>query len=166
MRIVGDHLAEIAAKSGDATRFDLFGRSAFNRYYYSAFLAVRAALRKIDSKWTTPSHQAVPEVLKGEVLTRIKRQIRTSQRTGQISANEGFHLLRAAQTATSELSNLLSSARETRRIADYEPEQLVQRAGSVVTLAECSLDTAKYWERRVDMHAKTILRVYGHLGLF
>jgi hypothetical protein len=74
MRIVGDHLAEVAAKSGDATHFDLFGRSAFNRYYYSAFLSVRTALRTIDSRWATPSHQAVPAVLKGDVLARLKRQ--------------------------------------------------------------------------------------------
>lgn len=165
MRIVGDHVAKVAVKSGDVEQFDRFGRCAFNRYYYSAFLAVRAALRKINSKWATPSHKDVPIVLKGDVLARLKHQIRKSQSNGQITENEGLHLFHAAQTAASELSNLLSSARETRRIADYEPEQLVQKSGAVITLGECSLDTAKSWERRVETQAKTILRVYGELGL-
>jgi hypothetical protein len=122
-------------------------------------------LRKIDNKWASPSHKAVPEVLKGDVLTRLKHQIRKSQSNGQITESEGMRLFHAAQTAASELSNLLSSARETRRVADYEPEQLVQKSGSVITLGECSLDTAKAWERRVETQTKTILRVYGDLGL-
>ncbi len=36
MRIVGDHFAGIAAGKGDGNELDLFSRSAFNRYYYSA----------------------------------------------------------------------------------------------------------------------------------
>jgi hypothetical protein len=61
MRIVGDHFAGTAAGKGDENEFDLFSRSAFNRYYYSAFLSVRSVLKTLDPAWATPSHQSMPE---------------------------------------------------------------------------------------------------------
>jgi hypothetical protein len=165
MRIVGDRLAQIAAASSDPTHFDLFGRSAFNRYYYSAFLSVRATLRRMDSRWAAPAHKDVPIVLKGEVLQRLKRTIQLSSTNGQISRAQGAQMYHAAATAASELSNLLTAAREIRRIADYQPELPVAKQGAVVKLADCTLDAAKSWEKRAEMQAKTILRVYGQLGL-
>ena len=165
MKIVGDHLANVAVNSGDARQVDLFGRSAFNRYYYSAFLAVRTALRTIDSKWATPTHKDAPTVLKGEVLRRAKKQIKILQDTGQITNTKGEQLKHAAITAASEVSNLLSFARGIRRVADYEPEQTIQKTGSVIKLAECKLDTAKFWENRVEVQTNTILSVYEQIGL-
>lgn len=165
MRVVGDHLAGVAAGKADVNEFDLFSRSAFNRYYYSAFLSVRGALKALDPKWTTPSHQSMPEVLKGEVLKRLKRHIRTAQQTGQITETKGDELFRAASSAASELSNLLVSARETRRLADYQPETLVTRSGATVTLGQWTLDAARNWERRVEAQSKTILKIYGDIGI-
>jgi hypothetical protein len=165
MKIVGDHLAGEAANRDDPTEFDLFSRSAFNRYYYSAFLSVRSVLKSIDPAWATPSHQSMPEVLKGEVLNRLKRQIRNAQKTGQITQTKGNQLFHIAGTAASELSNLLTSARETRRLADYEPETRVAKNGSVTTLGEWTLEAARNWERRVDAQSKTILKIYVQLGL-
>lgn len=165
MKIVGDHLAVEATSRGDAIEFDLFSRSAFNRYYYSAFLSVRRVLKSLDPVWATPSHHSMPEVLKGEVLNRLKRQIRNAKKTGQISQTKGDQLFHAAGTAASELSNLLKSARETRRLADYEPETRVDRSGSVTKLGEWTLEAARNWERRVDAQSKTILKIYADLGL-
>jgi len=122
MRIVGDHLAREATARRVPSERDLFGRSAFNRYYYSAFLAVRSVLRRIEPSWSTPTHQSVPVVLKGEVLRRIKTQIQASERTGMITHSQGEQYYRSAAIAATELSNFLTSARETRRLADYEPE--------------------------------------------
>ena len=165
MRIVGDHLAGEAANRGDATEFDLFSRSAFNRYYYSAFLSVRRVLKLLDPVWATPSHQSMPEVLRGEVLNRLKRQVRNAQKTGQISQTKGDQLFHAAGTAAVELSNLLKSARETRRLADYEPEIRVVRDGSATKLGEWSLEAARNWERRVEAQSNTILKIYATFGL-
>jgi hypothetical protein len=165
MKIVGDYLAGVAASRGDATEFDLFSRSAFNRYYYSAFLSVRTALKSLDPIWATPSHQSMPEILKGEVLKRLKRQVRNAQKAGQISQSKGNQLLHAAAVAASELSNLLTSARETRRLADYEPETRVARDGSTTKLGEWTLEAARNWEGRVDAQSKTILKIYAQLGL-
>lgn len=165
MRIVGDHLAVEATARGVIEERDLFGRSAFNRYYYSAFLAVRAALRKIEPGWATSTHQGVPMVLKGEVLKRIKKQIQDSEKSGMITHSQGEQYYRAAATAASELSNLLTSAREIRRIADYEPETKISHDGQVMKLGAYSLEAAKSWENRVRAHAGTILNIYDQLGL-
>jgi uncharacterized protein (UPF0332 family) len=165
MRIVGDHLAGVAAGKGDVDEFDLFSRSAFNRYYYSAFLSVRSVLKTIDPAWATPSHQSMPEVLKGEVLNRLKRHIRNAQKTGQIGQTRGNELFHTAGTAASELSNLLTSARETRRLADYEPEIRVAKSGATITLGRWTLDAARKWEERVKAQSKTILKIYADLGI-
>jgi uncharacterized protein (UPF0332 family) len=165
MRIVGEHLANEATNRGVSDERDLFGRSAFNRYYYAAFLAVRAVLRKIEPSWATPTHQGVPVVLKGDVLRRIKKQIRDSEKSGIITHSQGEQYYRAAATAALELSNLLTSARETRRIADYEPETKISDDGKVMKLGAYSLEAAKSWENRVHAHAGTILNIYDQLGL-
>ena len=165
MKIVGDHLAGVAAHIGDPIEFDLFSRSAFNRYYYSAFLSVRSVLKSIDPAWAKPSHQSMPEVLKGEVLKRLKRQIRNAREQGLITDSKGSELYRTAGTAASELSNLLTSARETRRLADYEPEIRVGKTSSGTTLGQWTLDAARNWERRVEAQSKTILNIYAQLGL-
>jgi hypothetical protein len=165
MRIVGDHLAAVAAGKGDVNEFDLFSRSAFNRYYYSAFLSMRSILKTIDPVWATPSHQSMPEVLKGEVLQRLKRHIRNAQKSGQISLTRGSELFHTAETAASEISNLLTSARETRRLADYEPEAQVSKSGAATTLGSWTLGAASHWEERVKAQSKTILKIYADLGI-
>jgi hypothetical protein len=165
MRLVGDHLAVEAKTRGLVDERDLFGRSAFNRYYYSAFLSVRAVLKKIDPSWATPSHQSVPEVLKGEVLKRIKKEIQTSQKAGLLSHSQGLQYYSAASAAANELSNLLVSARETRRVADYEPETKLLDNGQVLKLGKYSLEAAKSWEDRVKAQSGTILKIYAQLGL-
>ena len=165
MKIVGDHLAKVAAASGNSTEMDLFSRSAFNRYYYSAFLLLRDVLKSIDPAWATPTHQSLPEVLKGQVLKRLKREIKRAHEAGLIPQARGDVLYRTATTAASELSNLLISARETRRLADYEPETLVLKQAGTMKLGQYTIDRAQNWERRVDAQAKTILKIYGELGL-
>lgn len=44
---VADHLSQIA-KSRHADEADAFGRTAFNRYYYAAFLSTRELLMQIE----------------------------------------------------------------------------------------------------------------------
>jgi hypothetical protein len=107
----------------------------------------------------------MPEVLKGEVLNRLKRHIRNAQKTGQIGQTRGNELFHTAGTAASELSNLLTSARETRRLADYEPEIRVAKSGATITLGRWTLDAARKWEERVKAQSKTILKIYADLGI-
>jgi hypothetical protein len=165
MKIVGDYLAQFASASTDVTVCDLFGRSAFNRYYYATFLSVRTTLRTIDSRWATPTHKDIPALLRGEVLSRVKNQVKRSVCSKQINSAQAGHLRDMATVATAELSSLMQHARETRRLADYEPERRLVRKGNLIKLGECSIDQAKGWADRASAYAKTILKVYGDLGL-
>ena len=166
MKIVGDHLARIAFSSrADPDRFDLFARSAFNRYYYSVFLTVRAALRTIDAKWAKPAHKDLPVLLTGKVVVRLQERISICKRTGQITEAEAARLYSKAASAAQNLSQLLNTAREVRRVADYEPEERVGRNRDSPVLAKCTIGTASGWQRRADTDARAILSAYGQLGL-
>ncbi|MHB1079738.1 MAG: hypothetical protein ACYC67_10055 [Prosthecobacter sp.] len=165
MKIVGDHLAAQAAVRSDPTEFDLFCRSAFNRYYYASFLAVRNVLKTLDSSWATPTHKDIPEMLTGAVLKRMRAQIQKATRNELISRGEGSQMNQTATTAASDLANLLTAARETRRLADYEPETKVQRIDSQIKLGQATLELASKWENRVSAQSKTILKIYAQLGL-
>jgi hypothetical protein len=165
MKAVGDHLAEVAKNESAFTTADLFGRSAFNRYYYATFLGVRETLQKIDSRWATPTHKDVPEVLRGEVLNRAKTQIKTLKQTGYLTDGQAAALKSKASVATAELACLMTRARATRRLSDYEPETKITKSGDVIKMGECSLTEARSWSDRADAFSKTILKVYADIGL-
>lgn len=165
MNIVGDDLANTARGTNDEVRFDLFARSAYNRYYYSVFLHVRMVLRTIDSRWATPAHADIPIYFRCKVLTKLVKQINVAENTGQITPDEAKRMFSLAATAAKDLAIMLDSAREVRTIADYQPENTVTREGAVINLGGCKLGTAKNWKQRAETQAKTILYVYGKLGL-
>jgi hypothetical protein len=167
MKIVGDHLADVARKSkaSDKIGFDLFGRSAYNRYYYAVFLHVRMVLRTMDSKWAAPRHKDVPTIFRGKVVKRVEEQIEKLEKSNLIEPDQAKRMFSLAATAADELSMLLDSAREVRKVADYEPEIPVTREGPVIKLGDCKLDTARNWKQRAETQGKTILYVYGQLGL-
>ncbi len=165
MKIVGNHLAQYAITLKDEIEFDRFSRSAFNRYYYSAFLEVRSTLKSLDVSWAKISHQSMPEVLRGQVLERLKKEIRKSEKNGLISSSDGQQKMSGAANAVTTISDLLVSARETRRLADYEPEIRVARNGTNARLGEWSMDAARNWEQRVRVASKTILKTYHEFGL-
>lgn len=74
MKIVGEKLSDWAVAEKDDGHVDLFGRSAFNRYYYSTFLITRELLRSLDPKWGTAAHKNIPEILRDS----LKKKLSTS----------------------------------------------------------------------------------------
>lgn len=165
MQAVGDHLANFAKAASDAATWDLFGRSAFNRYYYGAFLAVRTLLRTLNEKWDTPSHAEIPDLLRGPVFDAIKKKTKEQVRAGLLDRSAESQIRTKVRTATIELAELLENARSVRTIADYEPETKIERTGTVLSLLGTKLDTAKAWQRRIEIHIHSIVGTYGHLGL-
>lgn len=167
MNIVGDRLAAIAATEHDPVRFDLFGRSAFNRYYYSAYFTVRTALGRIDTNWERTNHRAMPQLLRTTVLERLKKQVSMNKRTRLMPDAEASRFYSMAASAAAELSDCLRTAYEVRVVADYEPQTKVEAVGKAAgaKLADCTMGTASGWQRRAETHASTILRVYGRFGL-
>lgn len=165
MELVAHRLSNIAQTEKDRSAANLFGRTAFNRYYYAAFLEVRSALKNLNPDWSRPAHKAVPELLTGQVLEKIKKQISTWEKTGVLAAGRASALRTQANGATSGLADLLKSAREVRRVADYEPETLCEVTPKGVVLGTDSLHAAKQWPERVRAHTSLIQKIYNELGL-
>jgi hypothetical protein len=164
MRIVGDHLAEFATKSGDATHLDLFGRSAFNRYYYAAYLITREMLGQLDPLWERTSHKSIPDLLRQTVARRIRKEVQ--QQSGKlISIHEAKQMRIDANNAVGTLAALLTSAYAVRCIADYDPAQRVQFASPTFTLFSHSNHEASGWPKHAAIHCKTILRIWRTLAI-
>jgi len=57
MQRVGAALAERAVTAQVLDEADVFGRSAFNRYYYATYLITRALLRELNVRAGEIEHQ-------------------------------------------------------------------------------------------------------------
>lgn len=165
MKLVGEHLSQVALARADTQEAELFGRSAFNRFYYASYLTVREALKRIDIRWAEPSHAEIPSLLRGKVLQHVKKKARQLEDRDQLSHAQAQSVINAATNATAALADLLTKAREVRRVADYEPDIPVRRDGAVMRLADETLDSARGWPTRAERQSGIILRTFSELGL-
>lgn len=89
MQIVAQQLEFWAKEKDKETERDLFGRSAFNRYYYAAFLVTREMLGALRPTWRHTAHAAIPELLEAGLKKRLIGQIRRSRAKNLITVHEG-----------------------------------------------------------------------------
>jgi hypothetical protein len=152
MHEVGDYLRDKAI----ATNADLFGRSAFNRYYYAAYLSARELLQELNPKWAATPHKAIPDLLEGIVVDQLKA----------IAKRQGQHgTVTSAYKAASEIANVLRTAYAVRVVADYRPNNRVDFSNGTFKLVDHSVAEAASWVRRVDGPKGTLLRLYRSLGI-
>jgi uncharacterized protein (UPF0332 family) len=159
---VGHYLAKKAENGLTPEEVDLFGRSAFNRYYYSAFLEVRAMLRKIKPESAGQDHSGIPLLLKGAVYTQVKT---VTDKMRKIDYNASERIRGKTENATKELALLMTHAYAIRRIADYEPETLITDAGKNFRLSNSTVGEAKRWEEKVRANIDVIESQYKESGL-
>ncbi len=165
MERVGKHLAEVATSKSSVDEIDLFARSAFNRFYYAAFLATRETLRKLDDRWREPNHKDVPAILRGRVVDRVTEELKRQSDAG-IPLLPGLpQLTHEIHAATDALAQLLKQAYSVRRTADYKPEARALRSAGMIMLDQVKLSQAEHWPRRARAYALQIERVYGKLAL-
>ncbi len=160
MKIVGEKLGNIAISETDFVKKDLFGRSAFNRFYYAAFLEVRKMLGELDQKWKRTAHRAIPELLETGVQKRVTNVLKKNLKKGIITKKEFNRFKYELLDSTNALANLLREAYDTRLIADYEPEKLIEVNGKVISLNSLKLTTAISWSSRASLHCKNIRKVW------
>ena len=162
MKTVADKLYQIALEDFDILHFDRFGRSAFNRYYYAAYLETRTLLAELDSSWARTSHANVPPLLRA-----IKKQYadELKKQSGKLISTHDAKIMRAdLNLATEELASLLATAYEIRGLADYEPDIKITRNGSILELQKHTIHEASSWPRRTSIHTKTIRKIWNALG--
>jgi len=160
---VGEHLsAKAKAEAGECA--DAFGRSAFNRYYYSAYLSVRDLLKQINPNWKV-QHSGLPDLLEDAVINLIRREALKQMKSSLISASERSRLTSQAATAASALANVLRTAYAVRVISDYEPEQLLKFERGTFSLLSRTDGEARSWLASVSMYKGQILHVAKELAL-
>jgi hypothetical protein len=165
MKAVGEHLRVHSVKQTDSNLMDLFGRSAFNRFYYAAFLITRDMLGDLDPKWKKLKHSTLPVILEKSLKPIVLRRVNKNVQSGIMSEGEKSKQLRILKVATGELSNLLKEAYALRCIADYQPELRVSRNRDVLTLEDKKLTTAKTWPDKSSACCKSIRKVFMETGI-
>ena len=164
MHQVAEHLSTEAKRTtGDVA--DVFGRSAFNRYYYGVFLSVRRVLAASDSKWAKVAHKDIPELLEGEFTARVRNQVTQLSSHGLIPVSTGRRRVSEASSAASELASLLRVAYRVRIAADYEPDKRVTFDRDEFALDGSSQGEARGWQRRVDRWTGVLFGVMKGIGL-
>ena len=166
MKEVGQQLEVWAIDQSEIRMVDLFGRSAFNRYYYAAFLVTRDMLGELHSNWKGTQHNNIPELLEGALKKPVLTQLNKNVRKEIITQGDRSRLQQELNKATTGLANLLKEAYHIRVIADYEPEIPVEiTKNKVISLSGVKLSTANRWAGQAQSHCKTIRRIWQEVGL-
>ena len=165
MKLVGEKLANCALSESDSFKKDLFGRSAFNRYYYAAFLITREMLGEINPKWKKTPHKGIPELLQNAVRKPAIKRLKLDAKKDLITNGEFSALQTKINNATSELANLLVQAYDVRLIADYEPEKHIAVVNKIIVLSSCKLTSASNWANKANAYCKDIRKVWKDSGL-
>lgn len=157
MKVVGDQLViEAGKREGSPTERDLFSRSAFNRFYYAAFLETRSGLQQLGMWKSGLGHKDVPEYLCGTVVSELKSKFKP-----KLPPDSYYR----CKTAASDLATLLRLAYRRRVIADYVPETLVEFDGGVARLEETPISDASRWCEMAGRYIQTIRKAYVEAGL-
>ena len=164
LSIVGDYLSSMASQAKDE-EIDLFGRSAFNRYYYAVFLSVRDMLASIDNRWQTQSHAAIPELLRESVVSAITKHAKSAAKNGITGRDAAFRCCHDARNASEQIARLMETARRIRVVADYSREENVSVTQDGCVLSGQSLHAASQWEKRVNVYKGTLIRISKEIAL-
>jgi hypothetical protein len=161
MQVVADHLVAKAGSVSKSSERNLFARSAFNRYYYATFLTIRSTLAEIDPRWDEPTHASVPEILRETVVERFNRRVKKMH----VNRNEAEQTKARGCTAAKALADLLETGNEIRKIADYEPEQLVEFKNETAYLNGITSGSARQWCIDAQTRCRVLLNAAKQLGL-
>lgn len=160
MEQVGNALADQAIKlRGDPADADLFGRSAFNRYYYAVFYIAREMLGDFSVEWQTVPHASVPQLLVGQVRREIQK---FKQRANKLGDTESVSLCSHAIESLDRLSELLRQGYSVRVTADYDPTVQIkfEDGTSQFSLASMTIGTARNWAQRAGFLTSSVRRAW------
>lgn len=165
MQIVGEQLETWALDRKEPLERDLFGRSAFNRYYYSVFLMTRQMVGEFRASWKGTAHKELPNLLLTSVKKKLDSSLKISVSKGILKEGEKSRILTKHNRSINELAGLLREAYSTRLIADYEPEILIIDKGKELVLDNCKLASARNWPRKAGLHCNAIRSAWQEAGI-
>jgi hypothetical protein len=161
MEIVAKHLESEALNRNSPQETDVFGRTAFNRYYYATFWIVRNAIAKIDPKWNEPSHGDLPNLLEGAFINRFRKEIKKAGVLG----GKVESLNARSNSSAANLASLMRHAYALRVQADYKFDAGVTKNGAVLVMKDTKTSEAANWPRRAEMLTSDLLNVAKQIGL-
>jgi uncharacterized protein (UPF0332 family) len=154
MLVVGHHLQLEAARRTTPRERDVFGRSAYNRYYYGVFLCVREMLLTFNPDWVRTPHGSYPDLLEGQVRKSISQGRTRAQKAGDRELEKQCY---TALSAARNLSTLFRSSIAIRIIADYSPDIAVSfQHGNNFYLNGVSVEDAYRWQQKAEAFVSTI----------
>ena len=163
MECVARHLVA-EARSREGVEFDLFARTAFNRYYYACYRIVRRMLAEIYPNEAVPPHKSLPEKIENKLYKFLRDAATNAVRTGTITQSEAMKIKHTVREATNELGNVLRTGYAVRCIADYELDEVVTKDNGKIVLCSTSLASASNWFERVDRFCGTLISEWHSLG--
>lgn len=160
MEQVGNALATQAVKlKGKPLEADLFGRSAFNRYYYAVFYVARGMLSDFSTEWQSIPHASVPQLLVGQVRREIQK---FKQKANRLGDTESVSLCSHAIESLDQLSELLKKGYSIRVTADYDPTVSIkfENGADQFSLASTTIGTARNWVQRATFLTSSVRRAW------
>ena len=167
MERVASHLALESTARPDTDEQDVFARSAFNRYYYAAYLEARKLLRNTVSRRDQVGHSAAPDMLKEKLRKRFVSLTSSKIRSRAVPQARGEQQKSLAIDAIESLAKLLKEAYKVRCIADYEPEipvSLDKNTHTQTKLSGHSLKSAREWAQLARKFCMIIQKAWDELN--
>jgi hypothetical protein len=162
MEVVARYLVSEVQRINVPADRDQFGRSAFNRFYYAAFLLVRTELKPVVGSWPN-SHSGIPPWLRGSVLKELNRGVRLAER---IDDEELRHQCESAKAAAIDLSRLMENSYSVRVVADYDPEIPVEFGNhGEFQLNTIKVAEAQAWPHRARTFARAIALAWRQINV-
>lgn len=163
MESVARHLVA-EAWNREGIDFDLFARTAFNRYYYACYRLARRMLAEIYPDDPVPPHKALPEKIENTLYKFLRDAATKAARTGAITESEAMKIKHSVREATNDLSNVLRAGYAVRCIADYELDEAVVKQNGKIVLYSTSLASASNWFDRANRFCGTLISEWHALG--
>lgn len=162
MEAVALHLQQEAVKRDEDTGRDLFGRSAYNRYYYATYLTVRALISMLNAQWKNLPHSDYPSLLEGKLLEEIKRGKKRAQK---LSDGQTIQICQQAQHAAHCLADVMKKGNAARVIADYHPDVAVNFiSGGRFALNGVDISDAHQWPSRASAWSDSIKMAWQQIN--
>lgn len=160
MQKVG-HYLQMEAKKVSADDRDQFARSAYNRYYYSAFLTVRMLIQKLKPEITRLPHKSYPDLLKNTIFHELNRALKIARKNND---NSLVGKIEKAKNAARNLADQLEKANVVRVTADYYPESSVSFENAErFTLRGITITEAHGWSQQAISYCEVIENAWSQV---
>lgn len=161
MEKVAQYLQSEAVNRTCQVERDLFGRSAFNRYYYAMYLEVRSSVAKLRPEWANSKHATLPELFRGAIKKSLSQGSKKARRIGD---NDLVNLCERAISMSENLANLMEKGYATRVSADYYPDLPISFLGArEFQLNTVDIKDAKSWPSKARSFLATITDAWKQL---